>query len=726
MVDDQEAPSPDGQADQGQTPPEQSATSTAKTDEEPHDEDVPSESLDLDAKKVQHITQIWKIEHQHVGVQQTGAVHGGRAYGIGTTTVTTERASADHDDHICGKIRASDLERIRVVHVPAYLAHKRARRILDEHGLVILHGRARWGKTTTALFLLDEKHRNEVYLLDSESSFPAIEETVLQAGRGYLIEHLVPDAASAINPVALMHLSERLVGLNSHVVVTIDGLVPLRRHALEWSLVVCDELPDPKEMLKCSVAWRLRDKTCSVDELMREQWVLDELAAQPHPARVDALASVLERIASNSLDAAHGQTTYWNLLPNQVGEWFETHPGLRERCLMVAIAVLNEASYQEVADAADRLHDLLEPPPDDEDEDEDAHPKGPGWEMSSPRRHRVQDCCADLVSESESTLIGDVPVERVRFEDPNLQRVVLQHVWNEHDVVRPELLTWLEELGADSSDDVRVSAAAAVGSLAQRDFRYFHDRLIRTWAAHDNREVRLSAAVALDVLAAVGEDSERRVRRLLRRWIRLDAGSAMAWTAVATYGYELGRRAPEAALDDVLTVVRRNPRALWIAGKTIANFCELGFAHLALRRLKYWSEQHRIPFLRERTLRVFLHATRADEIGEPELPRYGPVLLRVAGADSNLRANIAELWEGALGVSQLERSAAEALRRWLNQADDDPELEPSLKNLVAALLQRSRRTQAVVRRLLTDWAEDPLRPSAAAARYLQCTMEVIR
>jgi hypothetical protein len=229
--------------------------------------------------------------------------------------------------------------------VPAYRAHKRARGILEEHGLVILPGRARWGKTTTALLLLDEKHRDEVYLLDSESPFPAIEEPVLQAGKGYLIEHLVPDSASAINPVVLMHLSERLLGLNSHVVVTIDGLVPLRSHALEWSLVVCDELPDPKEMLKCSVPWRLRDKTCSVDELMREQWVLDELAAQPHPARVDALASVLERIASNNLHASHGQTTYWNLLSNQVGEWFETHPGLRERCLMVAIAVLNEASY---------------------------------------------------------------------------------------------------------------------------------------------------------------------------------------------------------------------------------------------------------------------------------------------------------------------------------------------------------------------------------------------
>lgn len=723
--------SSDGQDHHGKASTEQSTASTTKTDEEPYDEDAPSKYLQLDAKRVQYITQIWKIDHQHVGVQQTGTVHGGQAYGIGTTTDPAERASPDHDGQLCGKIRSSDLARIRVVHVPAHPAHKYAKKILDEHGAVILHGRARWGKTTTALRLLDEKHPDEVYLLDSESPFPAIKESLLKPGKGYLIEHLTPDTASAINPVALMHLSERLVGLNSHVVVTIDGLVPLRSHALAWALVVCDELPDAKEMLKRNVAWRLHDKAYSVDELMQPQWVLDEIAAQPHPVRVDALASVLESIASNDLDATHGPAAYWNLLPNQVGEWFETHPGLRERCLMVAIAVLNKASYQEVADAADRLHDLLEPPSEDEDEDEDedAHPQGPGWEMSSPRRHRVQDCCADLVSEFEPTLIGDLPVERVHFEDQHLQRVVLEHVWTEHDVVRSKLLTWLEELGADSSQDVRVLAAAAVGSLAHRDFRYFHDRLIRAWAAHDDRDVRLSAAIALDVLAAAGEDSAPRVRRLLRRWIRLDASSAMAWTAVATYGFELGRRAPEAALDDVLTVVLHNPRALWITGKTIANFCDFGLARIALARLRYWSEQHRIPFLRERTLRVFLHATSVDRVGEigaPELPRSGPVLLWVAGADSDLRANIAELWEGALGDGQLEQSAAEALHRWFNQARDDPKLEPALTNMVTALLQRSRRTQAVVRRLLTDWAEDPLRPSAAAARYLRYATEVIR
>src|SRR5207248_6066163 len=105
--------------------------------------------------------------------------------------------------------------------------------------------------------------------------------------------------------------------------------------------------------------------------------------------------------------------------------------------------------------------------------------------------------------------------QRVQFEEAQLQPAVLEHVWNEHDVVRSKLLTWFEELGADSSADVRVRAAAAVGSLAQRDFRYFHDRLIRTWAAHSNREVRWSAAVALDVLAARGEDSDHQVRRLL-------------------------------------------------------------------------------------------------------------------------------------------------------------------------------------------------------------------
>jgi hypothetical protein len=452
-------PSPDGQVGQGR-PTEQPEEDTTKTDE-PQDEDVPSEYLGLDARNVQHITQIWKIEHQHVGVQQTGAVHGGYAHGVGMTPVTTEHLGDDRDSQICGQIRHSDLTRIRVIHVSADRAHERARAILSEYGLVILYGRAHWGKTTTALRLLDEKHPDEVYLLDSESPFPTLGEHILENGRGYLIERLAPDAASAINPVALMHLSERLVDMNSHVVATIDGLVPLRSYALEWALVTCDELPDPKEVLRRSLTWRLRDRDYSVDELMRPQWVQNELAAKPHPARVDALASVLERIASDSLDAARAPATYQNLLANQVGEWFETHPGLRERCLMVAIAVLNEISYQKVADAADRLHDLLQPPP--EDDDEDVEPQGSGWEMSSSRRRRVQDCCANLITGFESTQIGDLPIQRVEFEDAQLQPAVLEHVWSEHDVVRSKLLTWFEELGADSSADVRVRACACGG-----------------------------------------------------------------------------------------------------------------------------------------------------------------------------------------------------------------------------------------------------------------------
>ena len=57
-------PSPDGQVGQGRTT-EQPDDSTTKTDDEPQDEDVPSEYLGLDARNVQYITQIWKIEHQH-------------------------------------------------------------------------------------------------------------------------------------------------------------------------------------------------------------------------------------------------------------------------------------------------------------------------------------------------------------------------------------------------------------------------------------------------------------------------------------------------------------------------------------------------------------------------------------------------------------------------------------------------------------------------------------
>lgn len=679
--------------------------------EEPQDEEAPGEYLRL--KDAQQITYVWKVEHQHVGVQQMGPVFGGHAHGAGTAAVATERMGVDGVSPVRGRIRTSELERLRRIHVPTPVQDW-AIQTLKEFGLAVLYGRARWGKTTSALRLLDEQHPNEVYLLDPAVPLDALEGTGLGEGTGYILERPAPAAATALRLETLVHLSERLLELKSHLVITIDGVVPVRRHTLRQFLVPCDELPDAKLVLDRSLGWRLRDLDPPVDKrkLASPEWVGHQLEAGLVPARVDGLASVLERVARRELAATDAASAYRELLAEQVAEWFENHPGLHERCLMVAIGLLNGGSYQEVADAADKLAALLEPSIADEEK-----PRAASWPLTSSRRTRVQDCCASLVIGLESTEIGEVPVEAVRLEDPNLQPAVLDHVWREHDDTRSALLDWLEELGAQSSLSVSGRIAAAAGSLAQHDLRYFHDRLFVRWARHDQRGVRWSAAVALDVLAAAGDEADQRVRRLLHHWVSSDPRSSMAWTAVAAYGLEIGQRHPAAALDDLLLVIRGSPRALWIAGQTIANLCDVGLAAVALKHLTDWSQRRNAPLLQERSLRVFLHATRAvSTLGTTG--RSGPVLLRNATDEADSLVLVTSLWQSALAHERIEFWARDSLRRWLDHVEETPTLEPALDALVASLLGLSGRTQPIMRRLLAEWASDPVHPSALAAHYL--------
>jgi hypothetical protein len=740
-----------GGGDDAKGPDPGDAKATSGEAGQPAEEQAPSQHLG--ARSVQYVTNVWKVEHQHVGVQQTGTVQGGMAMGLGASTTVTTQEGADRGGPVRGRIRPGELARVRAVHVAAP-AFRHARAALRRHHVALLHGRAGWGKATTAVRLLDLLHPGEVYVVDSKTDLAGLDVGGLEQHRGYLAERLTPETAAALSAETLLGLSERLAEQDSHLVVTVDGLIPLGRWALGDALVSCDALPDAGHVLHHALAWQLDGDKIAIERLVRQDWVEEELAARPAPARVAALALLLAELERGRMPPEQTAAARRKLVTDQVTEWFETHPERRERCLMVALAVLNRGSYQEAADAAERLDALLEQPvgsrPSDlpasgranpsaspeADEEEHEPPRRPHtgvrWHLYSSRERRVQDCYGRLTFGSELTLIGDVPAEIVQLDDDGLQRAVLDHVWLEHDVVRSTLVTWFRELGAHPSLDVSSRAAAAVGSLLKRDFRYLHDQLLREWAGAEERDVRWSAAVALDVLAAASPEDEQRVQRLLHHWITANPTSPQAWTAVAAYGFEVGQRCTDAALDDLLTVIRQHSGALWIAGCTMANLCEAGQAIPVLDRLITWITQRRVEVLRHRAPRVFLHAAEteiigtrptADGSGDPpaarsDPPAGTPVLLWVAAPETGLRERLAKLWSGALDYPPIEGWAGNVLRRWVDRAGEEPALQPLL-DLLLDELGRSPRIGPIVGRLLSDWANDPFRPSRTAAQRLE-------
>jgi hypothetical protein len=423
-------------------------------------------------------------------------------------------------------------------------------------------------------------------------------------------------------------------------------------------------------------------------------------------------------VVHGAADEADAEAAYATLGRLRAEEWFESHPNLPERCLMVAGAVLNGASYHEVADAADALRTLLEPPGED---GKSARPLS--WGLGSPRRQLVEDVGGRVVTALRSTTLGPSPSEVFELEDTNLQREVLEHVWWGHDTIRRALLEWLATLGRDDNLDVSGRAAAAVGALCRKDLAYLHNRLLSDWATEPQVIARVSAAVALDVVAS-DQQLAKQVRALLHHWIRRNPRSRQAWTATAAYGFTVGRRWPTFALQDLRLVVEEAPSHAWIVSQSLANLCDAGKTAKVLHAIATWVASDDPPEAAERALRVFVRMLQAGVDDNMLAPGSSgeegaiPTMLRLAAEDERHCARVVGLWKEAFYRAETRQEAVDALGGWITLADEHPGAGQALDTVALKLLMGTPDEQDDLADALREWANDPRRPSTTARRYL--------
>jgi hypothetical protein len=646
------------------------------------------------------------------------ALHGHDNYVVGTQIVAT---SGGGGRIAVGIVEPGLLDKVEAVLVAPTVADQ-AMRVLREQRVLVLRGRPHWGKSSLALWLLSQVGREEggpapeVYALGSSVPLHDLPEGFLRAddrpGGRYLLDSLSPETAGTLRLPVLRALCRDLG--NGYLVITVDSRTPIPRIELGGYLVDCQEPPDPEAVLRRNLRWRL-DGAELPHGLLEAPWVRRELDGKPLPGHLDQVGEVLAMVAEGLADTTEAEAKSTHLLGRRVAEWFERHPELPERCLMVAAAVLNGASYHEVADAADRLRTIVEPP------DDDQPPPSPGWGLSSSRHQLVEDVGARIVPRMQATSLGPCPVELLELEDPRLQLEVLEHVWVGHDAVRGTLLDWLGELGHHSTFDVHGRAAAAAGALCRKDLPYLHNRLLLEWATAERREARISAAVALDVVAG-DRDLARQVRALLHQWIQRDPGSRQAWTATVAYGFGVGQRWPRFALRDLRLVVEEAPHHAWVASRSLASLCDAGQEATVLDAIAEWAAVDDPPEAGEPALWVFLFMLGAADVDVLNAGADGndavPTLLRLAAQDIELRRRVVELWKDAFQRMETHKAAIRALRGWILLADERPEAERALDPVALDLLWGERGYQADLIEVLRELAEDARRPSPNARRYL--------
>ena len=641
-----------------------------------------------------------------------GSISHSELNAAGQTSSASLAKSEDRDGVIVWRVSAEALDRLRHVYVESRMV-SRAQEILKKRRILILHGRAHWGKATTATWLLARLHPGDVFKAEPVADRKLIDLTNSLEAHGYLIDNLAPDRAHDLRASTLARLSEHLQSSESggHLVMTVDGLTALHSVELTEYLIHCDKVPEPREVLNKHLRFEFGSGAPTALASVDSEWLEERLRNRPTPPRMRDLADAIATMVRTKGDAQAAKQDHELRAWRYVEEWFESHHARRERCFMLATAVLNGTSYEDVADAADQLEKLIQQRTLLLDDKQTI-----SWRLSSPRVQRVQDSSANLVHpEGEQRL-----VDLVVLEDPILQPLVLAHAWRQHDDIFLSMLAWLDKLGRQERFELSGRAAAAVGTLCTVGFNYLTDRILQPWATDrgSTRTPRISAAVAL-ATASRAPALPDQVLRLLRKWTDPPVNPGLVWTAATAFGLLGSEELIEDALEGLRRITESHLLLEWLIARSIANLSAAGYSAAALSTLAGWIDSPSVK-LSKRAKIVFTHLTRLQDDQENDRPSL-PALVRLAVEQEEAKTEVARLWYHLLqGGAETRRMAEEALHRWLLLIDEDMRRVSALDPIVLHLLSDGA-TRQKTRVALRRCAYDEREPSRAAEQYLKTT-----
>ncbi len=296
---------------------------------------------------------------------------------------------------------------------------------------------------------------------------------------------------------------------------------------------------------------------------------------------------------------------------------------------------------------------------------------------------------------------------RAHLRDTALTEAILDVVWNDYDLTRGVLLSWLDETLLRSSDAIGLRAAIAAGIFARYDFDLVMRELIAPWAMDLNGRRRQAAARAL-AYAAADERFAGRIRQRLNGWVG-SRDSELRDTAARTYAAGLAYAAPEAAMKN-LRRAATDPKQLQYRrlGSAITAAYHPGDAGKIIEELASWLNDAN-SVVQVQGLWGFLHLVR---LLAPEPNDRWPLLLIDFKDDPLQRPRIVWLWQVALAEVTTSKTAWDLLSQWLDLANDNVgdvgiELEPLTLEILRGLSARSAHARRVLWHLKTWSRQKP-------------------
>lgn len=637
-----------------------------------------------------------------------------------------------------GPVRTEELEQIRASYVKV-ATYDAILDMLQSRRLVLLHGPAETGRTTTALHLLDGVTGGRVDRLDPEAEVHSLTTDDLEAGRGYL-RKLPTSSATALTETHLDRLSASLVNKSCWCVLIVgsdfSSAPGVAGYVAEYGQL------DIEKVFRCHLARETREADVGIREelhrLADSGKVREALGPVPSPAEMARLAPLLVK---HDIDDV--VTILERYVDDSVAEWFHDVPepplgtaderALRFIGYRIALAVLNKTPQHHVAEAGEKLGRRLICTSDPLRE--------PGRPVFASEHHLwLSTSRGQLVP--DDVLFGDTTmrIHLAAFHDDRMPVAVLAQVWTRHHNTRAPLLQWLNELADSTEPDVWVRAAQAAGMLCTLDFpNVFYD-LLDGWACADQPHRRIVAAYALEQ-AARYPDIRPAVREVIDRWKKLDDNDeARNWTAAATLGRNLGLTSAEETLDDLLTLSiepdgQVRPIIGAVASESIARLLAHGEVDRVTKRLIHWLKRPQRSVRDVALLAIIKIAnTTVDDLeniefftsgdGRNRWPRLAsrtgwPLLLALQEEDDQLTDQFADLIWQILNTARSRGPAQNVLTQWIRCGNSNRDCLDALSKFLTLLAyppDSARRLQRLVADLRSQW-QQPL--AADVAEHLR-------
>ncbi|MEV6604443.1 hypothetical protein [Kutzneria sp. NPDC051319] len=278
--------------------------------------------------------------------------------------------------------------------------------------------------------------------------------------------------------------------------------------------------------------------THSMDE-DKQLWVLTEtfgrsLQLGASPRKAARAAELAGRIVAGDVEAEEAVQQFDEELAGAVRRWFDTGRRLTEYVVMVAVAVLEHLTSNQVFEEAEELEQAIRVAELPEDK--------------KPRPRRVFQFSRDellatvgaKVERREHRLYAGLTEETVRFARKDWAPALLCHAWAQYPALQPILADWLARTSFGKG--VTALCTVVLGVPASDPLHF-----VRDFAGAPRSYKRMFAAATLSQLA-LEHDRRELVAETLNLWIEQRSGVWRKTTAAMVYGLPYGTREPGEAL----------------------------------------------------------------------------------------------------------------------------------------------------------------------------------